>query len=43
LIYLIPVAHLSVFAVLVPLIILGVPFFYLLFVQYRSISAASTG
>lgn len=38
LIYLIPDAHLSVLAVLVPLILLGVPFIYLLFSQYRSIS-----
>jgi len=38
LIYLIPVAQLNMFAVLVPLILLGVPFIYLLFTQYRSIS-----
>ena len=43
LIYLIPVANLSVLAVLLPLILLGVPFIYLLLSQYRSISAASTG
>lgn len=43
LIYLIPVANLSLLAVLLPLIILGIPFIYLLFTQYRSISAASTG
>jgi hypothetical protein len=41
LIYLLPVANLSVLAVLLPLILLGLPFIYLLFVQYRSISAAS--
>jgi hypothetical protein len=43
LIYLIPVANLSVLAVLSPLILLGVPFIYLLFTQYRSISAAAAG
>ncbi|UCH93922.1 MAG: hypothetical protein JSV88_27150, partial [Candidatus Aminicenantes bacterium] len=41
LIYLIPVANLSALAVLLPLILLGVPFIYLLFTQYRSISVAS--
>lgn len=41
LIYLLPVANLSVLAVLLPLILLGLPFIYLLFIQYRSISAAS--
>ena len=35
LIYLIPVANLSVPAVLLPLILLGLPFLYLLFTQYR--------
>jgi hypothetical protein len=38
LIYLLPVANLSVLAVLLPLIILGFPFIYLFFSQYRSIS-----
>jgi len=38
LIYLIPVANLSLLAVLLPLILLGVPFIYLLISQYRSIS-----
>ena len=42
LIYLQPVANLSVLAVLVPLILLGFPFIYLLFTQYRSISSASS-
>jgi len=41
LIYLIPVANLSVIAILLPLVLLGLPFLYLLFSQYRSISAAS--
>lgn len=43
LIYLIPVANLSVVAVLLPLVLLGLPFFYLLFSQYRSISSAPAG
>ena len=39
LIYLLPVANLSVLAVALPLILLGIPFIYLLFTQYRSISS----
>lgn len=38
LIYLVPVANLSLPAVILPLILLGTPFIYLIFVQYRSIS-----
>jgi hypothetical protein len=41
LIYLIPVANLSVIAVLLPLVLLGLPFFYLIFTQYRSITGTS--
>ena len=38
LIYLIPVANLSIMAVILPLIVLGFPFFYLLFTQYKSLA-----
>ncbi|MCP5107067.1 MAG: hypothetical protein GY950_27020 [bacterium] len=39
LIYLIPVANLSIPAVVLPLIVLGLPFLYLLFTQYKSTAA----
>jgi hypothetical protein len=42
LIYLIPVANLSILAVLSPLILLGLPFIYLLLSQYRSLSTGET-
>jgi hypothetical protein len=38
LIYLLPVAHLGVLSVSVPLIVLGLPFIYLLFTQYKSLA-----
>jgi hypothetical protein len=39
LIFLIPVANLSVIPVLLPLVLLGLPFLYLLFMQYKSAAA----
>jgi len=40
LIYLLPVANLSILSVVFPLIVLGLPFLYLLFTQYKSLDAA---
>jgi hypothetical protein len=39
LVYLLPVANMNVLAVVVPLILLGIPFLYLLFTQYKSLAA----